>query len=224
MVHIGHPRTISTQVAWTGAQIGTLPPGMPTDPKSSFVIATRSRPDDLLRTVESLVAQTVLPDELAIVDSSDATPTREAIEKLCADNGLSLDYFHPAPRGLTVQRNVGIDRTTGDIVFFVDDDVRLEPDCHEQILAEYGRWGSGVGRGSRRRPGDPGPSRKTVEDHDPLSPLLRDRWLVAGGFREDPKGLLCRGGLRFGGGAADRVHERLVHVLQTRGLRHRSLR
>ena len=144
------------------ARIGTLPPGMSTDPKTSFVIATRNRPDDLLRTVESLVTQTVLPDELAIVDSSDETPTREAIEKLCADNGLRLDYFHPAPRGLTVQRNVGVDRTTGDIVFFIDDDVRLEPDCHEQIMAEYGRWGPEVG-GIRATPVRPArPSTLTI--------------------------------------------------------------
>ncbi|MPZ68744.1 MAG: glycosyltransferase [Actinobacteria bacterium] len=154
MAHIGHP--------CSGARIGTLPPGMSTDPKSSFVIATRNRPDDLLRTVESLVAQTVLPGELAIVDSSDEAPNREAIEKLCADNGLSLDYVHPAPRGLTVQRNVGIDRTDGDIVFLIDDDVRLEPDCHEQILAEYAKWGPEIG-GVRATPVRPArPSRITI--------------------------------------------------------------
>ncbi len=114
---------------------------MPTEQApSAFIIATRNRPDDLLRTVESLVAQTVLPLELCIVDSSDDAPTREQIEKLCADAGLKLDYHHPAPRGLTVQRNVGIDRTTGDPVFFVDDDVDLAPDCHEEILEEYERW------------------------------------------------------------------------------------
>lgn len=124
---------------------------------SSFIIATRNRPDDLLRTVESVLAQSVLPGELCVVDSSDETPTRAQIEKLCADAEVRLDYVHPAPRGLTVQRNVGIDRTTGDPVFFVDDDVELAPDCHEQILSEYERWDERLGgvRAAPVRPARP---------------------------------------------------------------------
>lgn len=125
---------------------------------SCFIIATRNRPGDLLRTIESLVAQTVLPAELCIVDSSDETPTREQIEKLCADSGIALDYHHPAPRGLTVQRNVGIDRTHGDPVFFIDDDVAMVSDCHEQVLKEYERWGDDLAgvRASPVRPARPG--------------------------------------------------------------------
>ncbi|MGH2754822.1 MAG: glycosyltransferase family 2 protein [Actinomycetota bacterium] len=108
---------------------------------SAFIIATRNRPDDLLSTIRSLLDQTVLPAELCIVDSSDETPTRADIEKLCNEAGLQLDYHHPAPRGLTVQRNYGIDRTQGDPVFFIDDDVAMAPDCHERVLDEYERWG-----------------------------------------------------------------------------------
>lgn len=107
---------------------------------SSFVIATRNRPDDLLRTIESVVDQTVLPLELCIVDSSDETPSRGRIEALCAGVGIRLDYHHPAPRGLTVQRNIGVDRTSGDPVFFIDDDVWLAADCHEAVLAAYEQW------------------------------------------------------------------------------------
>jgi len=112
---------------------------------STFIIATRNRPKDLLNTVKSLLRQTVLPGELCIVDSSDEAFARADIEKLCADVGLSLDYHHPAPRGLTLQRNIGIDRTTGDPVFFIDDDVDLAVDCHEEILKEYDRWGDELG-------------------------------------------------------------------------------
>ncbi|MFP5351521.1 MAG: glycosyltransferase family 2 protein [Actinomycetota bacterium] len=124
---------------------------------SAFVIATRNRPDDLLRTVQSLVAQTVLPAELCIVDSSDETPTRVQIEELCEEAGIALDFHHPAPRGLTVQRNVGIDRTKGDPVFLIDDDVWLAPDCHEEVLAEYERWGPELGgvRATPVRPAKP---------------------------------------------------------------------
>jgi GT2 family glycosyltransferase len=129
---------------------------------SAFVIATRNRPDDLVRTVESLLAQTVLPAELCIVDSSDETPTRSQVEKLCADAKVPLDFHHPAPKGLTIQRNVGVDRTKGDPVFFIDDDVALAPDCHEAILDEYAKWGPELG-GVRATPVRPArPSRATI--------------------------------------------------------------
>jgi GT2 family glycosyltransferase len=128
-----------------------------TNPTSAFVIATRNRPDDLLNTVNSVLAQTVLPAELCIVDSSDVTPTRTLIEEACKSAGLPLDYVHPAPRGLTVQRNVGVDRTKGDPVFFIDDDVELAVDCHQRVLDVYEQWGTKVGgvRATPVRPARP---------------------------------------------------------------------
>jgi GT2 family glycosyltransferase len=118
---------------------------------SAFIIATYNRPDDLRNTVKSLLDQTVLPGELCIVDSSSEAPARPEIEAACAEAAVPLDYHHPAPRGLTIQRNVGIDRTHGDPVFFIDDDVAMAPDCHEQILATYERWGPELG-GARATP------------------------------------------------------------------------
>ncbi len=124
---------------------------------SAFIIATRNRPDELLQTVRSVVAQTVLPAELCIVDSSDAAPALDQIEELCAAWGIELDYVHPARRGLTIQRNIGIDRTRGDPVFFIDDDVVLADDCHERILDEYERGWPQLGgvRASPLRPARP---------------------------------------------------------------------
>ena len=106
---------------------------------SAFVIATRNRPDSLLATVKSLVAQTELPAELCVVDSSEEAPRRAEIEALCADAGVDVDYHHPAPAGLCRQRNIGVDRTSGDPVVFIDDDVELQPDCHERLVAHYAR-------------------------------------------------------------------------------------
>ena len=124
---------------------------------SAFIIATYNRPDDLERTVQSLLAQSVLPAELCIVDASPEAPSRARIEEVCETAGLPLDYHHPAPKGLTVQRNAGIDRTKGDPVFFIDDDVWMAPDCHEEILAEYERWGPELGgvRATPVRPATP---------------------------------------------------------------------
>jgi GT2 family glycosyltransferase len=125
---------------------------------SCFIIATRNRHDELVEAVRSLVEQTMLPTELCVVDSSEEPHRRAEIEQLCAQAGIALDYVHPAPRGLTVQRNVGINRTTGDPVFLIDDDVWLAPNVHEEILAEYERWGPELGgvRGEPVHPPNPG--------------------------------------------------------------------
>jgi GT2 family glycosyltransferase len=52
---------------------------------------------------------------------------------------------------------VGIDRTKGDPVFFIDDDVWMAPDCHTEVLAEYERWGPELGgvRATPVRPAKP---------------------------------------------------------------------
>lgn len=124
---------------------------------SAFVIATRNRPADLVRAIGSVVEQTLAPAELCVVDSSDEAPARAEIERMCAGAGIALIYVHPAGRGLTVQRNIGVDETTGDPVFFIDDDVVVAPDCHEQILAVYERWGDAAGgvRAAPVRPARP---------------------------------------------------------------------
>jgi len=95
--------------------------------------------------MRSLVAQTVLPLELCIVDSSDEAPARIEIERFCGEAGIRLEYIHPAPAGLPRQRNIGIDHTSGDPVFFIDDDALMESDVHEVVLAEYERWGPDIG-------------------------------------------------------------------------------
>lgn len=129
---------------------------------SCFIIATRNRQDHLVEAVRSVVGQTVLPAELCIVDSSEEPLGRDEIERLCVAAEVELDYVHPAPRGLTVQRNIGIERTTGDPVFLIDDDVTLAENVHEEILAEYGRWGPELGgvRGAPVHP--PNPARLTI--------------------------------------------------------------
>ena len=176
---------------------------------SCFIIATRKRHDDVLVAVRSLLAQTVLPGELCIVDSSDEPLGRAQIERLCEEAGVRLDYVHPAPRGLTRQRNIGIERTTGDPVFLIDDDVWLAPDVHEEILAEYGRWGPELGgvRGAPVFPQRPG--RLTI------------RWrrvFGMGGFWPDASGRMRSGFFPEGVSASETVREagvlqRLVHVV-----------
>lgn len=97
--------------------------------KLSVIICTRNRFDDFTKTLLSITAQTRLPDELIVVDSSD----EKKLEGYLGSVGLLFParYFHTQP-GLTLQRNHGIRECENDLVFFFDDDV----DLNTNYLAE----------------------------------------------------------------------------------------
>jgi len=95
--------------------------------KISVVIVTRNRNRDCTETVESLLKQTMLPEEIIVVDSGSSAP---------------FAYEHPKVRvirinaeiGLSMSRNVGIRASKGDIVAFIDDDAIAYEDWIEGIF------------------------------------------------------------------------------------------
>jgi glycosyltransferase involved in cell wall biosynthesis len=89
----------------------------------SVVIPTLNRLEPLRKTLESLREADPQPDEVFVVDADSAASARELVLEL-QDEGLPLHYANTAP-SLTKQRNLGIDRATGDVVVFLDDDVTL---------------------------------------------------------------------------------------------------
>jgi GT2 family glycosyltransferase len=75
-----------------------------------------------------MAAQTVLPAELIIVDAS----TNTATEELCASGPLpgALTHYIKSPiAGAAAQRNTGTTHASQPFVWYLDDDVVLEPDC-----------------------------------------------------------------------------------------------
>ena len=103
--------------------------------RTSVIIPTYNRPDDLKKCIESILTQTVRPDELIIVD--DGALQELPLKKSCEDAGIGYLYFKKDKPGLTASRNAGIKLASGDIVIFFDDDVVLFPDYIEQILSVY---------------------------------------------------------------------------------------
>lgn len=116
--------------------------------KFSLVVCTYKRPIPLLALLESVQRQTFYPDEILIVDGSPDNLTKEMLEK---HHFKALSYYKVAPedRGLTRQRNYGIDRTALDIelICFLDDDTVLETTYFEEILAAYQKYPEALGVG-----------------------------------------------------------------------------
>jgi GT2 family glycosyltransferase len=91
--------------------------------KISVIICTRNRFDDFTKTLPSIAAQSRLPDELIVVDSSDERKLETYLGSI--DLPFAVHYFHTQP-GLTLQRNQGIRESSSDLLFFFDDDVNLD--------------------------------------------------------------------------------------------------
>jgi GT2 family glycosyltransferase len=98
----------------------------------SVIICTRNRPDEMVRCLNSVARQSCLPQEVVIVDSSDS-PVLETRLGAWRDGGtFEMRYVRSAP-GLPRQRNIGVRESSGDILFFLDDDVVLERDFIREI-------------------------------------------------------------------------------------------
>ena len=98
--------------------------------KFSLIICTYKRATPLRTLLESVQLQTVYPDEILVVDGSPDDFTKAVLEEKHL-KGLSYFKVSEEDRGLTRQRNFGINRLMQEteIVCFLDDDTVLEPPC-----------------------------------------------------------------------------------------------
>ena len=92
----------------------------------SIIIATKDRLDHLRNCAASILKQTVLPDEVIIVDGSTQSDLRVSVEQLFANaSHTTLKYFKTNP-WLTAQNNLGARESRGELLTFLDDDTVLD--------------------------------------------------------------------------------------------------
>ncbi|PRX14343.1 GT2 family glycosyltransferase [Nonlabens ulvanivorans] len=106
------------------------------------------RPEPLTRLMESVMVQTQVPEEILIIDGS----TDDETETRFRESGNKIIKYYKVPpdhRGLTKQRNYGIERVQGDmdIVAFLDDDTILSSDYFENLVSTYAQYPKAVGVG-----------------------------------------------------------------------------
>ena len=115
--------------------------------KISVIIPTLNRPQDLTVAMESLMRQTHHPVEILIVDQSEDSRTREAVEAVQAkypEQAGLFKYFHRTEKSTARARNFGTGNVSGEVVSYLDDDVELMPDYYEKIsryLKDNPSWG-----------------------------------------------------------------------------------
>lgn len=98
---------------------------------ASIVIPTRERPSYLEVALASIALEAGrLGAEVLVVDDAPATT---AVRELAERFGARYEP-HERPRGLNVARNTGVERSSGALVVFVDDDVRAQAGWLQALL------------------------------------------------------------------------------------------
>jgi Glycosyl transferase family 2 len=110
-------------------------------PTWSHCIPTLNRIDILVQAVRLSLIQTCPAKDIIIVDAGNQVDTNRArIEAVIAEHPgpkPQLHYLSSPVKSLTHQRNLAIQRATGDILFLFDDDTLMFSDCAEEILKLY---------------------------------------------------------------------------------------
>ena len=96
----------------------------------SVVIPTKNRPTELATVIDSLLAQSRLPDQLIIIDQSSPNKViREKIIPIVKEKGVALDYIHDETiTGLVQAKAASIPYNRCDHISFFDDDIVHEPE------------------------------------------------------------------------------------------------
>ena len=108
----------------------------------SIVVPTYNRPESLIACLESVLRQSVLPQELLIVDDGFLPDDLLAAKRAdFARAGIIFRYYRKDQarerRGLAESKNIALRQATGDIVFFLDDDIVIYPDFCSLVMAEW---------------------------------------------------------------------------------------
>jgi glycosyltransferase involved in cell wall biosynthesis len=117
----------------------------------SVIIPTYRKREFLEPTLRSLAGQTYPAEnvEVVVVDDCSQDGTLEFLQSM--DTPFSLvPVAHEVNKGRSAARNTAVRAATGDLVVFVDDDMRCEPDLIERFVRFHERHPDSVAIGSAR--------------------------------------------------------------------------
>lgn len=103
------------------------------DTSVSVVVCTRDRPTDLARCLDAIAASARRPDETVVVDNAPSTSAARDIVGLRP----GVRYVLAPEPGLSRARNVGVAKSTGELIVFTDDDAIVAPTWLERIVAPF---------------------------------------------------------------------------------------
>lgn len=109
-------------------------------PRAAVVIPSYGRPDLLRRTLQSLVDAQWPPSCTGVWVVENGPQT--GLEALCGEFAarLPLHYVHEPQLGLSAARNAGARACEGEVILFLDNDVRVEPGALHAYAAAFAAY------------------------------------------------------------------------------------
>ena len=104
-------------------------------PSVSVIITTHNRPDYLKESLAAVLKQTVMPKEVFVIDDGSSVSYEEVLSLFPSDQFTYVKV--PVASGANAARNLGISKSTSDIIAFLDDDDVWDNDYLEQHIAAH---------------------------------------------------------------------------------------
>ena len=105
-------------------------------PTVTVIVCTFNRKPWLEKCLRSLEEQEVRADEVMVVDGPSTDGTRQMLEGLEGQGHIVL-VRQPKLDGISSARNLGLEKATGEVVCYIDDDAVAQPGWLTSILSPY---------------------------------------------------------------------------------------
>jgi glycosyltransferase involved in cell wall biosynthesis len=100
----------------------------------SIILVTYNRAYCIGRAIDSVLAQTFSNWELIICDDASPDDTESVAKSYCERDSRIRYHRNPQRYGPPKNRNTGISLSEGELIYFIEDDVVIEPDCLEILV------------------------------------------------------------------------------------------
>jgi glycosyltransferase involved in cell wall biosynthesis len=104
------------------------------------VICTFNREDFLRTCLESLSPQTLSRElyEIVVVDNASSDETPRVVQRFAESHpGIRVLCVRENRRGLSVARNTGAERSSGDVILYLDDDATADPNLLREVVRVF---------------------------------------------------------------------------------------
>ena len=108
---------------------------MADDPSVSVIIPVYNGERFVAEAIQSVLAQTLLPAEIVVVDDGSTDSTPQIVADLVASSPVPICYVYQANQGPAAARNRGLRIAKGVIIAFLDADDLWSPDKLQQQVA-----------------------------------------------------------------------------------------
>ena len=107
--------------------------------KISVIIPTYNRSHYIHTTLDSFLKQSYPSDlyEIIVCDNNSSDSTHKVINKIEKDNTGRLKYIFEPRQGVHYARNTAAKKSTGEILYFTDDDMIADPDLLMEIMRPF---------------------------------------------------------------------------------------